>query len=325
MRAIRQYQFGGPEVLVLDDVPDPEPAAGQVRVAVEASGVHFIDTTIRAGAQMGPYPLPDLPMTPGREIAGAVDGLGAGVDETWLGRRVVGHLGQASGGYAERAVIPVESVHELPDGIDVDAAIASVGTGRTAIVTLDVAEIGSDDVVLVTAAAGGIGSLLVQAAGPHLGATVIGLAGGPEKVALVRSLGVDSVDYLIDGWTTEVADLLDSRSPTVLVDGVGGAIGTAAASLVAKGGRVVRIGYSSGSFGADSDMFAAAGVEERWVVGPKAAPLTVPVREFETRALDATANGVWAPFITEYALADAARAHRDLVERRTTGKVVLRP
>jgi hypothetical protein len=87
----------------------------------------------------------------------------------------------------------------------------------------------------------------------------------------------------------------------VLVDGVGGAIGTAAASLVAKGGRVVRIGYSSGSFGADSDMFAAAGVEERWVVGPKAAPLTVPVREFETRALDATANGVWAPFITEYA------------------------
>jgi len=325
VRAIRQYQFGGPEVLVLDDVPDPEPAAGQVRVAVEASGVHFIDTTIRAGAQMGPYPLPDLPMTPGREIAGAVDGLGAGVDETWLGRRVVGHLGQASGGYAERAVIPVESVHELPDGVDVDAAIASAGTGRTAIITLDVAEIGSDDVVLVTAAAGGIGSLLVQAAGPHLGATVIGLAGGPEKVALVRSLGVDSVDYLIDGWTTEVADLLDSRSPTVLVDGVGGAIGTAAASLVAKGGRVVRIGYSSGSFGADSDMLAAAGLEERWVVGPKAAPLTVPVREFETRALDATANGVWTPSITEYALADAARAHRDLVERRTTGKVVLRP
>lgn len=154
---------------------------------------------------------------------------------------------------------------------------------------------------------------------------MVGLVGGPEKVALVKTLGVDAVDYLVDEWATTVADLLGSRSPTVLVDGVGGPIGTAAASLVANDGSVVRIGYSSGSLGADSGMLAAAGVEERWVAGPKAAPLTVPVREFETRALDATANGVWTTSITEYALADAARAHRDLVERRTTDKVVLRP
>ncbi|MEJ7720570.1 MAG: zinc-binding dehydrogenase [Ilumatobacteraceae bacterium] len=157
-----------------------------------------------------------------------------------------------------------------------------------------------DDVVLVTAAAGGIGSLLVQAAGPHLGATVIGLAGGPEKVALVRSLGVDSVDYLIDGWTTEVADLLDSRSPTVLVDGVGGAIGTAAASLVAKGGRVVRIGYSSGSFGADSDMLAAAGrgralgrrTEGRPTDGPGARVRDPSARCHGERGLDAVHHRV---------------------------------
>ena len=98
MHAIRLHEFGPATNLTYEEVPDPEPGPGQVRIAVAAAGVHLIDTTIRSGAQAGAFPLPELPAIPGREVAGVVDALGAGVDEGWLGRRVVAHLGAASAG-----------------------------------------------------------------------------------------------------------------------------------------------------------------------------------------------------------------------------------
>ena len=104
MHAIRLHAFGPPENLRYERVDDPEPGPGQVRIAVAVAGVHLIDTAIRAGRRMGPMPLPELPEIPGREVAGSVDALGPGVDAAWLGRRVVAHLGPASGGYAELAV-----------------------------------------------------------------------------------------------------------------------------------------------------------------------------------------------------------------------------
>ena len=166
MHAIRQHDFGGPDTLVLEEVPDLDPGDGQVRIAVEAAGVHLVDTTIRSGESGGPFPLPDLPMTPGREVAGRVDRTGPGVDPAWSGRRVVAHLGLASGGYAEQALAAVTALHALPDHVTAPAAVAMIGTGRTAMGILEVAGIAADDVVLVTAAAGGLGSLLVQAARP---------------------------------------------------------------------------------------------------------------------------------------------------------------
>ena len=138
MYAIRQHEFGPPETLRYEQVRDPAPAEGQVRIAVEASGVHLIDTAIRRGQSWG-FPLPALPMVPGREVAGTVDEVGAGVDDDWLGRRVVAHLGLASGGYAERSVAAAEAVHEIPTGLAPDAAVAAIGTGRTAVAILDIA------------------------------------------------------------------------------------------------------------------------------------------------------------------------------------------
>src|SRR5919204_6270947 len=173
MRAIRLHEFGPAENLVYEEVEDPQPATGQVRIAVAAAGVHLIDTNIRAGVQQGPMPLPELPTVPGREVAGTVDALGAGVDESWLGRRVVAHLGPASGGYAELAVREVDAVHALPDGVAEDEAVAMIGTGRTTLGILEVAQVAPDDVALITAAAGGIGSLL----GP--GGRGRGARGGP--------------------------------------------------------------------------------------------------------------------------------------------------
>ena len=200
MHAIRQHAFGGPDTLSYESVPDLDPADGQVRILVEAAGVHLLDTKIRSGESGGPFPLPDLPMTPGREVAGRVDVVGSDVDASWIGRRVVAHLGQASGGYAEQALAPVSSLHELSPGVPAEIAVAMVGTGRTAMGILEVADLTATDVVLVTAAAGGLGALLVQAA-KAAGAVAAGAAGGPAKVALVRDLGADvAVNYRSPDW-----------------------------------------------------------------------------------------------------------------------------
>jgi NADPH2:quinone reductase len=104
MHAIRLHEFGPAENLRYEEVPDLAPSAGQVRIAVEAAGVHLIDTVLRGGAAAGTLSVSDLPMTPGREVAGTVDKIGPGVEGGWPGRRVVAHLGAASGGYAEQAV-----------------------------------------------------------------------------------------------------------------------------------------------------------------------------------------------------------------------------
>ncbi len=325
MKAIRQYEFGPAENLRYEDVPDPEPAEGQVLVAVEAAGVHLIDTKIRQGVSYGPPP--ELPMTPGREIAATVEALGASVVQAWLGKRVVGHLGMANGGYAEKAVIAATSLHEIPAQVSAATAVASIGTGRTTLVALDLARVTESDVVLVTAAAGGIGNLLVQAAGRHLGATVIGVAGGVDKVARVRDLGADvAVDYLEPGWPDRVRAALSDQQVTTVLDGVGGDALDRAAELLGRGGRIVSYGWASEQPSAlDEDVLRERGIEQSWVVGPRAAPMG-DIRELETRSLAATRNGVWLPLLNPpYKLAEAAAAHTAIETRGTIGKVVLVP
>ena len=141
MHAIRLHEFGPADNLRWEEVDDPAPRAGEVLVDVTASGVHLLDTSIRRGTSMGPFPLPDLPAIPGREVAGVVAAAGEDVDDAWVGRRVVAHLGQASRGYAERVVTDAARLHVLPDGVSPAAGVAMIGTGRTALGVLDVAEV----------------------------------------------------------------------------------------------------------------------------------------------------------------------------------------
>jgi len=185
MHAIRLHEFGPPENLRFEQVDDPVPAAGQVVIAVRAAGVHLLDTGLRRGEPSGPLQPPELPAIPGREVAGVVERLGDGVDESWLGRRVVCHLGPASQGYAEKVATDTARLHEIPDGVTPEVAVAMIGTGRTALLVLEAAQLTADDVVVIPAAAGGLGALLVQAA-LDAGAFVVGLAGGAEKAATVR-------------------------------------------------------------------------------------------------------------------------------------------
>ena len=326
MHAIRQHEFGPPETLIYEEVADPVPADGQLRIAVEAAGVHLLDTTIRRGESGGPFPLPDLPMTPGREVAGRVEALGPGVDDDWLGRRVVAHLGMASGGYAELAVAPVGALHELPDDLEADAAVAMIGTGRTTMGILEVAQPTPDDVVLVTAAAGGIGSLLVQAA-HNVGAVVAGVAGGPDKVERARKLGADvGVDYRDAAWPDTVREALEGRGVTLALDGVGGEIGRGALELLGPGGRIVMFGWSSGTpLELSTGDLYAGGITASAAVGPRIMQRPGGMRDLETRALAEAAAGRLVPSVTRFSLADAAQAHAALEGRNTVGKTVLLP
>ncbi|GAA5116378.1 zinc-binding dehydrogenase [Alloalcanivorax gelatiniphagus] len=318
-----QREYGGPEVLVAETPLLPEPASTQVRVAVAASGVHLLDTVLRAG-EVGPFGRAQLPMTPGREVAGVVDAVGDDVHASWLGRRVVAHLGAPSGGYATHALAPVGALIAVPDHVDAAEAVAMVGTGRTALGILEEADVGPDDAVLVTGAAGGLGTLLVQA-GVRAGARVVGVAGGPAKTALVASYGAHAVDYLEPGWPDRVAALLGADRPvTVALDGVGGDAGRAAFDLVAPGGRLVMFGYSAGSFIAltAQDVFER-GVSVTSAIGARMFARPGGIQALAEEAVARLAAGEWRPALTTYPLAGAAEAHRALAARDTTGKVVL--
>lgn len=327
MKAIRQYEFGDADTLRYEDVPDPEPGPGQVRIRVAVAGMHLVDTTIRQGSRQGP-PLPTLPMTPGREVAGTVDLLGPGVEGSWLGRRVVAHLGAGgSGGYAELAVAAADSLHALPDGLGDEAAVALIGTGRTALAILELAAPTASDVVLVPAAAGGIGALLVQAA-RRAGAVVVGAAGGPAKVSRVRGLGADvAVDYTDPGWAEAVRASLGDRAVTVALDGVGGAVGRAALELVGTGGRIVFFGWSSGAPTELSvwDLYSG-GLTVSCAIGPRIFQRPGGLRGWEDEALALGASGAWVPLVgPAFALSDAAGGHRAMEGRATVGKAILVP
>ncbi len=348
MHAIRLHAFGPAENLVYEETAAPEPAAGQVRVGVAAAGVHLLDTAIREGVR-GPLPeLPALPTIPGREVAGTVDKVGEGVDPAWLGRRVVAHIGLAPGGYAEQTVTEASRLHELPDDLDFAEAVALIGTGRTTMGILRFVEPTPETVAVIPAAAGGIGTLLTQYA-KHRGATVIGLAGGPHKVARVRANGADlAVDYTDPAWPDAVrahlADSLGGRAATVVFDGVGGEAGRAAVDLLGPGGLHVVFGWSGQGIHDDeapapapaptptptpSEQEAAGrGITRVDVLGPamlRQAGGDNPLRTLEEAALAEAATGHFTPAVQRYPLAQAAAAHRALETRGTMGKVVLIP
>ncbi|MEV5845874.1 zinc-binding dehydrogenase [Streptomyces sp. NPDC051985] len=324
MHAIVLHAFGPAENLVHEKTEDPVPGPGQVRIAVAAAGVHLLDTALRAGHQ-GPAPRPAvLPTIPGREVAGVVESLGDGVDGLWLGRRVVAHLGFAPGGYAELAVTEVERLHEVPANLGFPEAVAMIGTGRTALGILQFVEPGPESVILVPAAAGGVGTLLVQYA-KHAGATVIGLAGGPEKVERVRADGADlALDYTDPGWPDRVRERF--AAVTVVLDGVGGEVAREAVALLGDGGRHLVFGWSAEGVGDGRGHFVD-GLSER-VLGPAMLRRTGgpdPLRTLELRALAEAAHGRLRPAVTRFPLAEAATAHRALETRATIGKVVLEP
>ncbi|KAB8167083.1 zinc-binding dehydrogenase [Streptomyces sp. 3MP-14] len=335
MHAIRLHAFGPPENLTYEKTDDPVPGPGQVRIAVAAAGVHLVDAALRRGVTPGGiWPAVELPTIPGREVAGTVESVGEGVARSWLGQRVSAHLGMVPGGYAELAVTGTETLHPLPDNVSEGQAVAVLGTGRMAMGLLRFAPIEPGDTVLVLAAAGGIGSLLVQYAA-HRGATVIGAAGGRDKVEAVRRLGADlAVDYDRPDWPEAVLAAFGERPVRHLFEGVGGERARAAIGLLAPGGGHVAYGTASSGLGGTElanptpEEQAALGITSQVALGPALFERIgglERLRTLEDEALALVGDGVLVPLVQEFPLADAAGAHRALESRATMGKVVLRP
>ncbi len=321
MHAIRLHEFGPAGNLVLDELPDLTPGPGEVRVAVEASGVHLLDTTLRRGEAGGPLLLPELPTVPGREVAGTVDALGPGVAGGWLGRRVVAHLGMVPGGYAEQAVTAVANLFPVPGELTFAEAVAAVGTGRTALGVVELERPVAGDVVLVPSAAGGVGWLLVQAA-RHAGAAVVAAARGAERTGALGGLGADLVvDYGSPEWADRVRERFGGVS--LVYDGVGGAVGRAALELLRPGGRFMMFGWSAGeATRIDTADLTGRGLTVGWL-GHRMRALPGGIPGLAGRSLELAGRRWWRPLVSTYPLAEAARAHADLEGRRALGKVVL--
>ena len=258
MRAVVLEAFGPPDVLVPTEVPAPTVGAGQVLIDVELANVTFVETQVRAGNAPNPAMTPALPTIPGNGVGGVVVAVGEGTDRSLRGARVVTSTG-GSGGYAEQVAVDAGGVLRVPDDLGMAEAVALVADGRTAALLVEAAAVADGETVLVEAAGGGVGTLLVQLAGRR-GARVVGAAGDARKLALARELGADAtVDYRDPEWPERVrAELSDGVD--VAFDGVGGAIGRAAFALVRDGGRFVPFGMASGEFAQlrDGDATAAA-------------------------------------------------------------------
>ncbi|MEV7274183.1 zinc-binding dehydrogenase [Streptomyces bacillaris] len=333
MHAVRLHAFGPAENLTYERIEDPVPGPGQVRIAVEAAGVHLLDTALREG-RTGPYPAPaELPTVPGREVAGTVESVGEGTDPGWLGKRVVAHIGMAPGGYAELTVTEADKLHEIPAALGAAEAVAMIGTGRTTLGILGFTDLGPDSVAVVTAAAGGIGTLLVQYA-KNAGATVIALAGGPAKAARAEANGADlALDYTLPDWPDRARGFLDAHGlwATVVFDSVGGATARSAVGLLGRGGQHVVYGWSGEGLHDGQPLtftpeeLAERGITSASVLGPRMIERGGGLRALETRALAEAAAGRLRPAVQRYPLAEAAAAHRALETRGTVGKVVLEP
>ncbi|GAB2582215.1 zinc-binding dehydrogenase [Streptomyces capparidis] len=321
MRVVRVVRFGGPEVLVPGEAPEPEAGPGEVVVDVAVAGMTFVETQIRRGTDQW-HERPPLPYVPGCLVAGRVSAVGAGVDPAWLGRRVVADVGD-TGGFAERAVAEVGELFPVPDGLELPEATALYGDGATAQGLAENARIRPGEWVLVEAAAGGVGSLLVQLA-RAAGARVVGAARGARKLDVVRELGADAVvDYSAPDWTERVLAATGGAGPDVVFDGVGGAIGRAAFEVTARGGRFSVHGAASGEVTridperARDRGVEVLGIEQLFDFPPHA------VRRAE-RMMSQAAAGVVRPVIGQtFPLERAADAHAAIEYRTAVGKTLL--
>jgi NADPH:quinone reductase len=319
MRVIEVVRFGGPEVLTVREAPDPTPGAGEAVIDAVVADVLWVETMIRQG-KGEPYFTMRPPYRPGVGVAGTVSAVGDGVDPAWVGRRALARSGE-HGGYVERALVPAENLIAVPDAVELIDAAALLHDGVTAYALADIVQIKPGDRVLVTAAGGGLGVLLVQLA--HAAeAYVVAAARGAEKLERIRRLGADTVvDYSAPDWIDQVRTATDRLD--VVLDGAGGAYGRAAFDLVVPGGRFSAHGTPSGEFAAPDPAEAQArGITATGIADVQLTP--DQFRRYAEQALAGAAAGRITPLIGQtFPLERAADAHAGIESRTAVGKTLL--
>lgn len=317
-------RLGGPEVLALATVPEPVAGPGELLVRTTVVGVNFADVYQRIG--YGRHQTP-VPFVAGAEGAGRVVAVGAAVEGWAVGDRAVWMHVPAS--YAQVVAVPARKAVHVPDGLADDVACAAMLQGVTAEYLAHATyRVGADDTVLVHAAAGGVGLLLVQMAS-GLGARVIATVSTAEKAALAREAGASEViRYDRDPVAPAVRALTGGEGVAAVYDGVGAETFEESLASLRVRGVLVLFGNASGPV-PPFDLSRLAGAGSVYVTRPTAVDYVRDRAELEARAgavFDAVASGRLRIRIgARYALGDAARAHADLAGRRTTGKVLLVP
>jgi NADPH2:quinone reductase len=313
MRAILVERFGGPEELTAAEVPDPAAGPGQAVIGVAVADTLFVETQIRAGLARAWFTT-QPPYVPGRGVAGEVIAVGEGVDPSWTGRRVVAHV---DGAYAERVAVPVHDLVPIPDGLNERVAVALLHDGITALRLMETTGVKPGERVLVTAAGGGMGILLVQLA-HAAGARVVAAARGRAKLDLVREQGADvTVDYSAPDWTEQVG----GEGFDVVFDGAGGEIGRAAFGVTVDGGRFSAHGAPAGGFAVPAED-ERRGVTVRGIQALQLDPETA--RRLITEVLAEAAAGRLRPVIGQtFPLVQAADAHAAIEARAVVGKTLL--
>ncbi len=321
MKAIRFAKTGGPDVLMLEDIELPPPAANQVRVRHTAIGVNFIDTYHRSGL----YPVP-LPSGLGLEAAGTVEAIGAGVTTFKIGDRVC-YCSGPLGAYAEANNVPAERLVRIPDGVSDDIAAAALLKGMTTQYLLKrTYAVKRGDTIVIHSAAGGVGLLAGQWA-KHLGAVVIGTVGHEDKIALARANGCDHVlNTREDGWAKEVRELTKGEGVPVVYDSIGKDTFAGSLDCLAVRGLMVSFGNSSGAVPAfEPGILSAKG--SLYLTRPTLAHYTRTPKELQETADDLFAvlksGAVKVQINQRFKLADARKAHEALHSRETTGATIL--
>jgi NADPH:quinone reductase len=315
MRAIQMTEFGGPEVLKLTELAQPEPASGEVLIRVTRAGLNFADTHTRTNSYVRKA---TLPLVPGGEVAGVRED---------TGERVVALVG--SGGYAEYATAPGELVFGIPDELDDGTALAIIIQGLTAWhLYRTSAKLSEGESVVVHAAAGGVGSLAVQLGHPLGAGRVIATASSEDKRSLALELGADvAIDPAPEGLTDRLIEANGGRGVDVVFDMAGGEVFEASSRALAPFGRIVVCGIAS----QEPNEISTGSLlrHSRAVVGfylfhclERPAMFTDALSDLFARA----ARGELKAIVGHtYPLEQAAQAHIDLRERRTTGKLLLDP
>ena len=323
MRAVQMSRIGGPEVLEVVDLPLPEPGPGQVRVRHAAIGINFIDTYQRTGL----YPV-RLPAILGGEGAGMVEAVGEGVTRLKAGDRVAYSSG-GSGGYAEAALVVADRAARLPDAISFQTAAAALLKGMTAEFLLRrCAPVKAGQTILVQAAAGGVGTILVQWA-KYLGATVIGTVGSARKAELARSLGCDHVIlYREEDVAAKVREITGGAGVPIAYDSVGADTFEGTLASLARRGVFVSYGNASGPAPAVEPLRLSRG-GSLYLTRPTLVDYVATAAELEesTSALfEVILSGkVKVEIGQTFPLAEARRAHEALHSRDTIGASLLIP
>jgi NADPH:quinone reductase len=307
-------EFGGPEVLRVVDLPEPEAGDGEVLIEVSRAGVNFADTHQRENSYLARY---EVPLVLGGEVAGRAED----------GERVIALL--AGGGYAEWAVAPEAMVHSVPDGLEDGAALALLIQGLTAWHLLRTsAKLAGGESVVVISGAGGVGSLAVQLAKPFGAGRVIATASTEEKRSLAMSLGADAVvDSSVEDLTGALVEANDGDQVDVVLEMSGGRVFSQSAEALAPFGRIVAYGIASreqNTLETGRLMRKSRAVVGFWLMHclGRRDMVEEPLADLFERA----ARGELRPQMGEtYALSDVRRAHEDLQGRRTSGKVLLDP